>query len=413
MSVPVTTDLTNQVSPTLLRSAVDERIVRIRPASTPIDQISRMCGTRKCGSMKVDFYSVESKPGQVLTTSAAKGESSLKGDVFSVDVRQSGILTTSETVMLPTVTATGTDSAAVCYVQSVSGKKVNLRLAEDADVTTLKAGDPIIRMGRAASELDVQTPLMAILPTKDYNYCQIFKNQIEESLYQRLSDKEVGWTLTDQEEAAIGDMRMGMEKSFLFGHRTRLLIDEEEGKEIYLTGGIWRQAGKEFNYNGKINARYLVRLMRTAFTGTGVGSRRKVLVGGSDLIEALNNQELHRTASPSDRETVWGIDFDKIVSKFGTLYVIHSEIFDLCGRPGDGIVIDPEYITKYSHVPFRADRISFRKQGVRNTDGVVLTESSCLVLRYPDAHMRIVLTPEADQTDQSESSESSDQSTQA
>lgn len=57
---------------------------------------------------------------------------------------------------------------------------------------------------------------------------------------------------------------------------------------------------------------------------------------------------------------------------------------------GCGMVIDPEYITKYSHIPFTADRISFHKQGVRNTEAVVLTEASCLVLRYPGAHMRIM-----------------------
>ena len=75
-------------------------------------------------------------------------------------------------------------------------------------------------------------------------------------------------------------------------------------------------------------------------------------------------------------EVVWGIDFHRIVSKFGTLYVHHSEVFDLCGKENCGMVIDPEYITKYTHVPFSADRISFRKQGVRNTEGVVLTEAS-------------------------------------
>lgn len=56
----------------------------------------------------------------------------------------------------------------------------------------------------------------------------------------------------------------------------------------------------------------------------------------------------------------------------------------------NGIIVDPEYITKYTHIPFKAERISFHKQGVRNTEGVVLTEASCLVLRYPDAHMGIV-----------------------
>ncbi|MDE6359484.1 MAG: hypothetical protein K2L29_07825, partial [Duncaniella sp.] len=61
--------------------------------------------------------------------------------------------------------------------------------------------------------------------------------------------------------------------------------------------------------------------------------------------------------------------------------------------PVGGRVIDPEYITKYYHVPFQAERISFRRQGVRNTEAVVLTESSCLVLRYPESHMRINFVP--------------------
>jgi len=65
-------------------------------------------------------------------------------------------------------------------------------------------------------------------------------------------------------------------------------------------------------------------------------------------------------------------------------------VFDLCGMEDYGMIVDPEYITKYSHVPFSAERISFHKQGVRNTEAVVLTEASCLVLRYPNAHMRIV-----------------------
>ena len=65
--------------------------------------------------------------------------------------------------------------------------------------------------------------------------------QIEESLLQRLSDKEVGWTFSDQEEAAILDMRMCMERSFLFGVKNKLTLTADN-KEIMLTGGIWHQA---------------------------------------------------------------------------------------------------------------------------------------------------------------------------
>lgn len=54
------------------------------------------------------------------------------------------------------------------------------------------------------------------------------------------------------------------------------------------------------------------------------------------------------------------------------------------------MVVDPEYITKYCHVPFRTERLDLRSAGVRNVDAIVITEASCLVLRYPQSHMRVV-----------------------
>lgn len=43
---PLTTKLTNEVSPELLRNEIDSRIVKVRPMATPIDQISRFGGAR-------------------------------------------------------------------------------------------------------------------------------------------------------------------------------------------------------------------------------------------------------------------------------------------------------------------------------------------------------------------------------
>ena len=37
-------------------------------------------------------------------------------------------------------------------------------------------------------------------------------------------------------------------------------------------------------------------------------------------------------------------------------------------------------------------RVEIIDTGQRNTDAIVLTEASCLVLRYPKAHMRIVMS---------------------
>lgn len=391
---PLTTSIIAAAAPDLLRSHIDERITRIRPASTPLDQISRSVGARHAGSMKVDFYSVDTKPASTKVKATVSVNKLVKGTAVEFEVTDANVISPSETVLLSNISITdgGKKHTAVLYVTEVNGTSVKaLPVIEDDNVTLaqIPAQTKVIRMGRGAGELDVQTSQYTAIPRKDYNYCQIFKAQVEESLISRLADKEVGWTFSDQEESAIIDMKLGMEKSYLLGNRSRLELPD--GNQIMLTGGIWHQAGKEFGYSkGDLNEENLDKLMRKAFTG-GCGSTKKVLLAGSGLISELSKQQKNRVVTDTQKKVVWGIDFDIITSKYGTLYVKLSEIFDLCGMENYGMVIDPDFITKYSHIPFQAERISFHKQGLRNTEGIVLTEASCLVLRYPDAHMRIVV----------------------
>ena len=68
-----------------------------------------------------------------------------------------------------------------------------------------------------------------------------------------------------------------------------------------------------------------------------------------------------------------------------------GEVFDEVGMADNGMVIDPEYLQKYCHIPFTTEALNLKASGVRNVDALVLTEASCLVLRYPKAHMRIVM----------------------
>lgn len=395
---PLTTAVTNQNAPDLLKNELDNRIVKIRPMSTPIDQISRWGGTRKAGSMIVDFYSVDTKPIQSTVDTLDNSNKSGENPIALLTVNNR-IFQESETLLVPSVTAItgdGKREALILYVTEVDGSTLKVISVNNYDfashtnvVPNIAEGAAVIRMGKAATELDVQTPQFEALPVKSQNYCQIFKAQVEQSVFQKLADKEVGWTFTDQEEVAIIDMRLGMEKNFLFGSKMRL---QEPGKmeDVLFTGGIWNQTNHEWNYtSGKFDNNALVEMSRNAFTGNA-GSSRKVLIGGSKFIEALHKLEITRTISSGEVKTKWGIDFTEICTKFGTFYVVLSEIFDQCGHAEDAFVLDPEYLTKYSHVPFRTERLDLRSSGLRNTEAVVITEASCLVLRYPNSHMRIV-----------------------
>ena len=298
---PVSTKVADSVSPGLLRNEIDERIVKIRPMSTPLDQISRYGGSRHCGSMKVEYYSVDTKPSsaKVKTAVAACTERTPGEYTATVNTDNNDIFQPSTTIIVPTVKATKGD-ALVLYVVGITdgGVKVlpvnNTISAGVTGVPAIPAGTEFVRMGRAATEMDVCTPQFGSLPTKSDNLCQIFKAQVEQSTFMKIANKEVGWTFSDQEEAAIIDMRMGMEKNFLFGCKARI-TDPEKGEEVLLTGGVWNQTDNEFAYDASaaLTDETLVKLCRQAFSHNA-GSSKK---GASGRFGAYRETALARVAA--------------------------------------------------------------------------------------------------------------------
>ena len=282
------------------------------------------------------------------------------------DYDAEGRVTRNELVLY----VTSRDEEGGIYAMPVNGMKIDTL---ENCMPDIDSGTTLIRMGRAASELDVMSPQFESLPQKAQQFCQIFKMQIEQSTLQKLSNKEVPWTMSDQEEAAIYDMRLGMEKSFLFGVKNRLW-DPVKKENVMLTGGIWYQAGKTFNYDeDSLTQDSVIDMMRQAFTGNA-GSKRKILIGGSGLIGSLNKLNYTKVVTAAETVTKWGIDFNQLRSKFGTLYVLLSEIFDEVGMPDNGLIIDPQYLQKYSHLPFTTESLDLKKSGVRNVDALVLTK---------------------------------------
>lgn len=388
----LTTRTIEEAAPGLLQNTVEKRIARIRPMSTPIDQLSRCAGARRAGSMTVEYYTIDTKPSEDVLNAEAPAVSGTGEISMAVEVSRPEFFEISDTVMFPD-TPGGDGNPLVGYVSKKNISRLTVLVfnprrnaAGQNEAGPVPAGQKIIRMGRAAGELDVQTPQYAAVPVKDYNYCQIFKMQVEQSTLARLADKEVEWNLSDQEEAAVIDMRLGMEKNFIFG--SRYLYDSGTDK-VYFTGGIWSQAKRthEIELEG-LSASSVIDLCKSAFTGNN-GSKRKIFICGTRLMAALSQMSFDKSVTAGETRVKWGVEFSEIRTNFGSLYVVHSEVFDQCGHSGDGFILDPDYITKYVHIPFSTEALDLRASGQRNTDAVVLTEASCLVLRHPDTHLRV------------------------
>ena len=183
---PLTTSATRTAAPGLLRNAIDDRIVRIRPMATPIDQLSRCGGARPCSAMKVDYYSVDVKAVSANLTEALSDETLIATDnddvCFTLKTDNNGIFSPTETLLVPSA-KTADGSPVMMYVErgdraaGVRVRLVNVGFNEsgELDMDPIPVGAKVVRMGRAATELDVQTSQFEALPKKAQNYCQIFK----------------------------------------------------------------------------------------------------------------------------------------------------------------------------------------------------------------------------------------------
>ena len=397
---------------------VDKRIVKIRPMATPIDQISRYAKSSSCSSFEVKYYSVGTRPISCKTNAKLTAQASGASIVLPVD--DPNMFTLDDTIRVVGVKGkyndkgvaySGEDANVPDLVLCVCGKDpstnmpvvyaVNGSLDSNNSpiwVPEIAAGTTLVRMGKACGELDVQTGRFNNIPMPETQYCQNFMIQVEQSTFDKIADKEVNWSFSDIEEDGIYDMRLSQENTYLFGVKNVIKHVAKDGMNTWFTGGIWYMAGKdievgEWDNNAKcaiITDDNLVDITKDLFVGTGIGNKRKILFCGSEMLSAFSKIKSEKFRL-KDTVEVWNLKFKSWDTDFGEVLTIHHELFDANGMSDCGFAMDPEYLSKKTHVSWARNVLDLKNAGVRNTDAVVIQEVACLYLRYAKAHARMRL----------------------
>lgn len=397
---------------------VDKRITKIRPMATPIDQISRYAKSSSADSFVVKYYSVGTRPISCKTSDAVNAQASGASIVLPVD--DANMFTLDDTIRVVGVkgkyyedgTAYDADdpnapdlvlcvcgrdpSTSMPIVYAVNGNKD----AHGATiyVPAIPANTTLVRMGKACGELDVQTGRFNNIPMPEYQYCQNFMIQVEQSTFDKIAAKEVDWNFSDLEEDGVYDMRLAQENTFLWGVKNRIAHTTKDGMNTYFTKGIWWMAGKDIEVGhwdaasstAVISDDDLVDITKDLFVGTGIGNKRKILLCGSDMLSAFSKIKSEKFRL-KDTVEVWNLKFKSWDTDFGEVLTIHHELFDINGMSDCGFALDPEYLSKKVHVSWNRSVLDLKKAGVRNTDAAVIQEVSCLYLRYAKAHARMKL----------------------
>lgn len=405
--------------PNFYLSDVDKRIVKIRPMATPIDQISRYAKSSSCSSFEVKYYSVGTREIKCSTSKAL--EAMTNGASVALPVDDLNMFTLDDTIRVVGVSAltkpdgtayTDDDSNIPDLVLCVCGKdsttnlptvyavngKMDSSTKQPILVPAIPQGTTLVRMGKACGELDVQTGRFNNIPMPETQYCQNFMIQVEQSTFDKIAAKEVNWNFSDIEEDGVYDMRLAMENTYLFGVKQVIKHIAKDGMLTWFTGGIWWMAGKDIEVGewntekncAEITDDNLVDITKDLFVGTGIGNKRKILFCGSDMLSAFSKIKSEKFRL-KDTVEVWNLKFKSWDTDFGEVLTIHHELFDVNGMSDCGFAMDPEYLSKKTHVSWARNVLDLQKAGIRRTDAVVIQEVSCLYLRYAKAHARMRL----------------------
>jgi len=398
---PLNTEIIKTDSPDLLLPDIDDRVTKISPYKNPIDQLARLVGRKmKSNGMEYKHYSVDISPIKGVVSVSLANQTAATSEL---NVTNHKLFNITDTITVKGVKGyledgttlsvadlmlyiAGKSVAGVLTVVPVNGKlvvseKCVPNIAQDAEVYLL---------GTAAAEGDIRSYQNAALPLPETGYCQIYKMEVGETTIAQMTKKEVDWSLDDQIEIGVTKLRSAIERSSLIGVKGKTVVPNKN-IPIYTTQGIYWQITKSIQVPSSPDNADLIDMSKTIFTGQS-GSNKKILLMGSAFNAAISKTDLvTKQLQSNNTEVIWGITWKKISTNFGELVSLPYDLLDALGRSDEAIVIDPDFLDKWTLIPFGSKDIDTKTNGVFDGDINVTTEISSICLRYKNAHARLKL----------------------
>lgn len=409
---------------------INKRICEMKLESCPVDQILRSANrTRKADSMIIKYYRIGQRP--VKTTLAEDIIATSNGVGNEVKPVNPKCFDNMDTILFPgvkgymsdgltedpyhplMVRVVGRTTQGYPIVVAINGKKTS---DNRFDLPAISAGETMLRLGRAAGERDVKTGSYYTMPEPSEQYCQRFIMQVEQSKIEQMLKTVVDWDFLKQERVAMDDMRGGIERSGLFGVKGR--ISWSESGEIYTTGGIFWEAGKDLeighwqpkvevgsngektpivNADGKtvyeyvINQKELTAFVNAVIQDAGNGSRTKLFFVDNLIYQALANLKADNRIIMQHESNYrnWNLDFESFSTMGTKILIYRHDSFNYMEMDGMGFCLDPRYLEKWVFGDWERKEYDLRNLFVRNSDAVVMTEYSGWTLEFPNAHARV------------------------
>ncbi len=378
---------------------VERKVMEYKQYQTPLLTLVSKIGGDPVESWEAKYYAVDAR-GMVTTVSAA---STISNNVTTLTVGDASIFTRKNMLYFPVSGATKVSSGvfltgiitAFPASDQITVKLLNGKTDGDLTAANIVTGANVYRLGSAQNEKAASTSAYGIIPDTDYNYVQIFMEQVEQSEYQKLMKKEADWGFNDLKRLAIEDFKIQRERTFLAGLKSVTNLTEE-GNTLrhYTCGGILNDTAIPVNSTFDLSdlvttPNKIVPILKALFTGNN-GAKVRWGFLGADFTEAMEQANFtDKQIMSKETETIMGITVTKLVSTFGTVNLMYYEQLDLLGKEKTALFLDVNNIhaKDLAGKGFNVRPLDLKGSGIAAVDAAVIEQASTLLIKNKATHL--------------------------
>lgn len=449
-----------QANPDQYETDLETTILKLDPYNTALLTLMSDAKMRKIHAQEFEFSSVGPRLVRSTVKTAVSADTSADRQIVEFDDK--GFCMKDDTIRFVGVPGyddkgNQTDIDLMCIVVDKDGSGKCSLYAKNGptmyqggfSLPDIGKGVTVIRMGKSCSESKAQTSRANAAPSTEKGCVQNFMLQIEQTAFDKMTDKRVPWDFDDIVDWNMRDYKITKELTYWFGVGG---LDRHEAnyyENNYTMAGIWWQAGREleighvvydasgnvvwengpndeeavlgstlnsYKCNGasltgdkyyyavdttnkiaeeavakvEIDGVDLVRFSKKAFIGNG-GSQTKYMLAGANVVEAFDNIK-GKQYETKDIVTENDLTIQNFKTSFGIIKLTYQKLFDICGMANAAFLLDKPYLRGVEFQGLNRTVLKLKETGQRNAHGVVLQEVNAVYLQYADCHARVWLS---------------------
>lgn len=314
-------------------------------------------------------------------TGAASFQYSVNDDIYQVDDVLQLVENTAQPNAIVIVTSTGNGTITVSQVDGDEQDNY------DAALPAVDDTELVVRLGNAKKEFFDASPYRSTYPVEKYNFVQRVDEVVGISNTKKATADYAGDSWQKNRDNQIYDFQTSRESTLFFGKRDRKTIS---GETRHWMGGIDNFGlNKQFSYSSSsFDVSKLLDIVRQTFVGN-TGSDIRYLHADSLMIQDIMELDQDKLRRSDYRSNLLRREIPEIRFGFGTIRLVHEQLFDEQQRERLGFILDYENLRMRELNPMKIVRNNLEQTQLKDGEAVQVKEEATLEFRYNDTHAKI------------------------